>query len=271
MANPKKTILADPASPDRPLNSKNAYTPPPQTALTTTVKSDWKSSLTKSNSASIGLYAKFLALVLGAGVDASVNWAHETGNKYEFDKLETTFFDPMEAEAYLEEALRAPNVARFIEKSKLRKPVYVITGLKIVRGGKIKSSKDRARGGTLSVGLDGTALAAPVEVGPEFELQKGKGESVEWGSSDDFVFAYRLSRIKVKRRTGEMKEEEYVKGALYGLEGKKSAGDADAPSFEISGVEGDSVFPAEFGDVAFEAEDDEDEGACVGIALQKAG
>ena len=166
--------------------------------------------------------------------------------------------------------MKAPNVKRYIERSKIRKPVYIISGLKIVRGGKIKSSKTRGHGGTLSVGIDGTALAAPVEVGPEFEVQRAKGEDVEWGGSDDFVFAYRLSRIKVKRKTGEVKEEKYVKGALYELKPDEDGNtiQEESPIFEFEKLEGDEVIAGEFEEELVHVQDD-DEGDCVCVVPER--
>ncbi|KAF2466866.1 uncharacterized protein BDR25DRAFT_376386 [Lindgomyces ingoldianus] len=281
MANPKKTyfltpsfdyppppigpirlgnILIDPTLPDRPLNPGSALIPPPAEALITTVKSEWKSTLSKSNKASIGLYAKFLDLILGAGADASTNWERGKGEEYAFDRLETTFFDPATLNGYLESAVKAPNVGRYVEKSRLRKPVYIITGLKIVRGAKAKSSKKSGHGGTLSVGLDGAAMAAPVEAGPELGIQSESEEGVKWSASDDFVFAYRVSKVKMKKRNGEVKEEEYTKGALYGLPSDESK--ESSAVFDVDTVEGDEAVAAEFGGDEIATVVDED-GECV--------
>lgn len=259
-------ILSDPASPDRPLNPGKTIVPPPEDGITTTVKTDWKSELSKMNSASVGLYAKFLELVVGAGVDAAVNWDHKNTDEYSFARLETTYFNPLEVSEYLTESLKTPNVKAHIEKGWARKrPVYIITGLKVVRGGKLKSSKTRGHGGTLSVGLDGTALAVPVDVGPELEVQREKGHKVSWSTSDDFVFAYRLSRLKLKRKTEEMEEEEYNKGALYELVEDRD-GQKVAVSFEVDKLENDDAVAGEYGDEELvEVEDEDGENAYVVI------
>ncbi|KAF2728651.1 hypothetical protein EJ04DRAFT_476989 [Polyplosphaeria fusca] len=282
MANPKKTyfltpsfdyppppkgpirlgnLLADPSSPDRPLNAGQAHLAPPPESVITTTKTDWKSELSKSNTTSIGLYAKALDIIIGAGADVAVNWNRENKEQYGFDSLDTTFFNPVEISAYLNEALKAPGVVAHVQKSWMRRsPVYVITGLKVVRGGKIKSSTTRGHGGKLSVGLDGSALLAPVEVGPEVEGQTERGQNVEWGASDDFVFAYRVSRLKL-RKGGEMKEAEYNKGALYELredrDGKLSVEDA---TFEIQNVEDDEAVADEYDEEELVDVEDGDEG-----------
>jgi hypothetical protein len=261
------SILSDPSAPDHPLASSSAS--PPASCITTTTKTDWKSTLNKSNSASIGLYAKFLDTVLGAGADASVNWDRGDGNEYAFDRLETMWFDVHDGEgrAWLNEALEGDGVKAFLAKRRglMHPPVYIVTGLKVVRGGKIKSSKTRGRGGALSVGLDGTGVAVPVEAGPEFEVQRSREEGVEWGGSDDFVFAYRVSRVKVKKRSGEVVEEGYTKGALFGLKEDKDGNVVvGGGGFEIDEVEGDAAIAEEFGEEELvDVEDDEEECVCM--------
>jgi hypothetical protein len=259
-------ILSDPASPDRPLNPGKIIVSPPEDAVTMTVKTDWKSELSKMNSASVGLYAKFLELVVGVGVDAAVNWDHKNADEYSFARLETIYFNPLEVSEYLTESLEAPNVKAYIEKGwARRRPVYIITGLKVVRGGKLKSSKTRGHGGTLSVGVDGTALTVPVDAGPELEVQREKGYEVSWSTSDDFVFAYRLSRLKLKRKTQEAEEEEYNKGALYELI-ENQDGQEVAVAFEVDRLEDDDAVAGEYDDEELaEVEDDDGENAYVVI------
>lgn len=136
-----------------------------------------------------------------------------------------------------------------------------------MRRGKVKSSKKRGHGGSLSVGLDGTAVAMPVEAGPEFEIYKERGEDAEWGASDGFVFAYRVSRIKLKRRTGEVKEEEYTKGgALYGLKESlnRDADQEEGVRFEMDDIEGDDAVAREFSEEELiNAADDYEECICI--------
>ncbi|KAF2184490.1 hypothetical protein K469DRAFT_751064 [Zopfia rhizophila CBS 207.26] len=118
----------------------------------------------------------------------------------------------------------------------------------------------------VGVGMDGTALAAPVEVGPELEVQKEKGEGVGWSTSDDFVFAYRVSRLKVKGKTGEVREEEHTKEGLYGLpeDEEKESGEI----FNIEKLEGDEAVAGEFGDEGLANVEDEDEDECVCVLPQ---
>jgi len=55
---------------------------------------------------------------------------------------------------------------------------------------------------------------APVSVGPEGEIKWGGKEETSFKDADDFVFAFRLREIKVKK-TGEVTHKPKLKGALF--------------------------------------------------------
>ena len=89
------------------------------------------------------------------------------------------------------------------------------------------------------------------------ELSREKSDGVSWGSSDDFMFAYRLSKLTVKRRAKEVKEQEYTKGALY-----ETAEDVAAPKevgYELDTVELDEDVAASLLANGVEVSDEEGE------------
>lgn len=67
-----------------------------------------------------------------------------------FDRIETTHFFP--EETYFRKCTEAVAVHQFQEKSRHRKPVYVITGVKAVKGARAASLKDSSFGGGLQRG-----------------------------------------------------------------------------------------------------------------------
>ena len=162
--------------------------------------------------------------------------------------------------SWLDDAITATAVKNYLGKRSgfTKPPLYVVTGLKIVRGGKVNSAKLRGHGAVVSAGLDGTGIAVPVEAGPEVAVRQQKQEDVEW-SGDDFVFAYRVSRLKVSSRTRQVREEEYTRGALFGLE-RNDAGNAQDKTYRIVEVEGDEAMAEEFeSDELLSVKDDDDE------------
>ena len=114
---------------------------------------------------------------------------------------------------------------RYLDKSRYRKPVYIITGLKTVTGAKAKSLKSRAVGGNLGVEVDGTIWSGgtvPIGGGPGVEGITEKKEGTTWEGSSDFVFAFRVRKVSVEKDTGTAKEDEdYKTGAMLGNEIKK--------------------------------------------------
>ncbi|KAF1970552.1 hypothetical protein BU23DRAFT_432016, partial [Bimuria novae-zelandiae CBS 107.79] len=156
-------ILADPTTPDRPLNPKHTLASLPTDVVITTSTTSWRSK----HSVSVGLYAEFPELIVGAGADASVNWARGSRNQYSFKRLDTAYLVPSTITEYLNNALKIPNVKHYLDKGIMRKSLYVVTGLKIAIGGEADTTISREHGGALSLGLDGSAFAAPVQVGPE--------------------------------------------------------------------------------------------------------
>lgn len=109
---------------------------------------------------------------------------------------------------------------RFLQISRYRKPIYIITGLKIVTGAEVKTQKSSVLGGTLALEVDGTVWSGgtvPISVGPGVEGKLGKETSMKWEGSSDFVFAFRVSKVFVQKKTGQvLNEEEYQKGAMLG-------------------------------------------------------
>lgn len=152
-----------------------------------------------------------------------------------FECLETTQFIP--TKPYLQACVESDNVRQFLETSWFRKPVYVITGIKVVRGAQANTQKSRGVTGTLGVEVDGTLVTSgvvPVSGGPELEASVSKKSKASWAGSSDFVFAFRVSKVWVDRMTGQVeREEEYLKGAMLGEEQEE----VKRPELSISKVE----------------------------------
>lgn len=149
--------------------------------------------------------------------------------------MDTTQFVPKED--YVQKCIEAVPVRRYLDRSRYRKPVYIITGLKTVTGAKAKSHKSRAIGGNLGFEVDGTIWSGgtvPVGGGPEIEGRAKKKERTTWEGSSDFVLAFRVRKVSVKRSTGAVTEEEdYQKGAMLGIEPEK----IDVPELSIAAEE----------------------------------
>ena len=122
-------------------------------------------------------------------------------------------------------------MARFLEKSRYRKPVYIITGLKTAKGVQAKTLSTRSAGTGLKAEANGLLLADPVTVGPTVSGDRTGSQSMAWESGSDFVFAFRVRKVVVKKKTGGVKaDENYIRGAMLD---KESDPGSDELGFEV--------------------------------------
>lgn len=154
--------------------------------------------------------------------------------------MDTTQFIP--TEEYLKRSVDGTAVRRFLETSRYHKPVYVITGIKIVSGAQGATKTSKSVDGSVGAQVDGTVLSGgmvPVGGGPEVRRGKATKNAVSWEGSSDFVFAYKLSEVRVSK-SGEVKRErEYTKGALYEDATKKP----EADPLDVALVDGPTAQP----------------------------
>jgi hypothetical protein len=206
------SIVTDPRNPSRSLTKENDTTPK-TTSIYTSYKEGYSVKRSQMREGKVGIWASFLATILGIGANAEASRNHETDEVYNCDRLETEYFQP--DDAYIFQALQVLRVKSYIEKSWFEKPVYMITGLKIARGAIAESGEGKALGWTAKASVDGTSLGIPVSGGPKLEGKIENKEQISWKGSSDFVFAYQVIKIKSKRKDLTFKEEAYNKGALY--------------------------------------------------------
>ena len=80
------------------------------------------------------------------------------------------------------------------------------------------TTSSRAIEGIVGVQADGTILSGgivPVGGGPGVRRRKETKNAVSWKGSTDFVFAFKVSEVRVSK-LGELKcERDYTKGALF--------------------------------------------------------
>lgn len=223
-------IITSPLKAAQPLNFSSRKEPKQdELILSDKVGTQWTRE--KQRDGKYGVWTTFLSF-LGLGVDASISHNSGLEDDYAFDRIDTVEFFP--TETYLVESMRDPEVIKFIEMSRLRRSIYMIVGIKTVTGAKAKTSRASGLGGQLKVSLDGTLTGAPVSLGPEVEANTKGREGFAFEGSSDFVFAFRVRKIKLTRK-GEMRgHDDHTKGALFDAE--IVAVDRSMP-FEIQGLE----------------------------------
>ncbi|KAF9875113.1 hypothetical protein CkaCkLH20_07379 [Colletotrichum karsti] len=209
-------VITSVKKPHRPLF---CVPPPGDSDVSTTEKKSVQYTKEKLRSGRFSILTKFLS-ILGLGVDIGAEIDNSDEERFIFKTLETTQFTP--SAQYVQKSIESDNVRRFLQNARYRKPVYIITGVKIVRGAEANTSRSRGLGGTFAVEVDGTLLsggAVPIGGGPGTEGRVGNKTATSWEGSSDFVFAFRVSKVFVGEKTGQVtSEEEYRKGAMLGDE-----------------------------------------------------
>lgn len=92
-------------------------------------------------------------------------------------------------------------------------------------------------GGAVGVEVDATIWtggAVPIGGGPGVEGEVGNKVSTKWEGSSDFVFAFRVSKVRVGEATGQVQsEKEHREGAMLEREYTKPK----VPELSVLGVE----------------------------------
>ncbi|KAF4586003.1 hypothetical protein GQ602_005308 [Ophiocordyceps camponoti-floridani] len=230
-------IIISPRRPGQALNGQSA----PQVAdvCPPTTKTNVTWSLDKLRSGQYGLWAEFLSFAAGLG--AGVTHRDEVGRRFTFESIETIEFSP--SVDFLQRTLAcSPAATGYLNRCRLRKHIYIITAVKIAHGasGSTVASKSFRAEFQASTGVNTTQT----NFGPRVDGQKKLGRTDAFSGSSPFVFAFRLRRIVVSR-SGEVSQDEYTKGAMYGQERAKLRD----IGLVVKGVEEQDALAEDFQDV----------------------
>jgi hypothetical protein len=202
---------------------------PDEIEINHTYKGSWTIDLGRESHVKAGLWAKIAQLPITA--DARAHWDNVEDGAYKVPTMETYSIEP--TPAYVKASVADVSA----EISKSGDNLYMITGVKIARGGEGLNKESRNFGVGSSVAVSAAVgTRVPVDVGGQFSYSKGDHHHQGFGSTGDFVFAYRIREIFYKR--GVLKTKEYNKGAVLG-EDMISDGKADTekPRFIIENAE----------------------------------
>ncbi|KAE8133633.1 hypothetical protein BDV38DRAFT_257798 [Aspergillus pseudotamarii] len=213
------SIILSPSAPQYPLNRESviavADASPP------VVETDWKKTVSTEKGLGLGVYAQFLQLATGGlslGPEVNVEHSKKRANTFAFDTVTTLAFEP--TQDYVEEAVKAPAVQAWLreprQKFAIVSELFIITGMKIVKGAKIRYSTSQSTTVKGNLGINVTALGTTF--GPKGHWTSTNDDATESNSESEFVFAFRVKRLRFGRR---LKLEGYNKGAFMTVGGKK--------------------------------------------------
>lgn len=205
-------MIKDPGNPQSKI-PKSGIIPIPPPAPYDGIKTDWQTTLEQVRSGRIGLWAKCMQLIQGG---LSFNQLKSSVENHSFDILETKYFLP--DDDYLAQALEDAGVQAYLHVNNWRKPVYLITGIKIARGASVSTESSKGRSAQAELKADATSVGAPVDVGPEAGWESEKKRGISYGGSTDYIFAYQLTRMTPKKGTKNSRNQVHVEGAVFGKE-----------------------------------------------------
>jgi hypothetical protein len=169
-------------------------------------KGCWTIDLGRESHGKFGFWGKMAQLAVTA--DSRTQWDSIEDGAYRVPTMDTYSIEP--TPAYVKASVASVSA----EILKSGDNLYMITGVKIARGGEGSTRESNNVSTDTKVGVDATAAVAPVDAGAQVSYSKGAHNGQGFGSTGDFVFAYRVREIFYKK--GVLQTKEYNKGAVLG-------------------------------------------------------
>lgn len=138
--------------------------------------------------------------------------------------------------SYVEAAMRHGDVPSTLKKWSFAKRVYMVTGIRVVRGATMSRSSEASTKFATSAQLTTNTGFDPVGVDAGISSSSSKGESV--GGISDFVFAYRLNEIRYR---GTVTHRPYRGGDVSSAEEHAQVpSEVSVDDFEVLGISEDA-------------------------------
>lgn len=173
----------------------------PRTATTT----EWSCRSTSSSFAEAGAFARVLDLLTA---EVSRSSAAGRAQTFEAARLETVFFEPGVDRDLGEKLVGIAEVRKHLSRIRWAGgSAYLITGLKIARSPGTFTTESTSRAdiaAKLEAAVDGGQVPGGVQLGVDFARGRDAGVDEEGVPSEDYVFAYRMSKIYVTWLTGKV-------------------------------------------------------------------
>ncbi|KAK6524400.1 hypothetical protein TWF281_011308 [Arthrobotrys megalospora] len=178
----------------------------------------YNDSITDNAGLGGGIFGEFLKYIFGVGGSAAALASKTEKLEVVCEKLETKYFEP--SPEYLRHALTEAlkdGVTSDYMISRLfgsRRKMFMITGIKTVEGVKISTVVKKDVELQAGLGLDGTLAAAPLSLGPQFEVRKEGVRKTTITATGPLIIAYRVTEI-VRKIRGNVALKDVSHGALF--------------------------------------------------------
>ena len=184
------------------------------------VETDWKKTVSGHKGLALGVYAQFLQLATGGlPIGSEVDYEHSTttANTFAFDTVTTLAFEP--SQEYVGEAVKAPAVQAWLREPKqkfaLSSELFIVTGMKLVKGAKIIYSASQHTTAKGNLGINVPSLSTTF--GPKGQWTSMNDDETEYNRASEFVFAFRVKKLVFGRG---LKLKEHNRGAFIAISSK---------------------------------------------------
>lgn len=193
----------------RPLNSKNRIEVPMEDRQPPSEQLEFEKSRKQLNEWSCGISARVLS-ILGVGCDLETSYSKESGDIIRVRCLRTEAFQP--TDTYIRQTLDLATIRTFLESSKYRHPLYMVTGLKIAEGASITTIGKSSVGVRLNLAFGLPGL--PVDGGPLFGVLNEGQDAESFQQESRFILALQIEKIRARAKS--VTHTQYLKGGLFG-------------------------------------------------------
>jgi hypothetical protein len=196
--------------------SRALFVPSPPHSIGSKISSpapskDVKGIVKQSGAWSAGFFATFVRIItFGAAANASSN--SSTDITFTCEKMESRWFTP--SSDYVQQASENRAVAQYLNICGPKTSVFMITGVKIVRGARITTVDDSGLGLQAHLGVE--IPAAETTIGPKASKKKKELVRVARDVPGPVVFAYEVDRIW-RNNQGDAESARHTKGAMLGV------------------------------------------------------
>ncbi|KAK8197021.1 uncharacterized protein BKA78DRAFT_292239 [Phyllosticta capitalensis] len=184
----------------------------------------------KSTAAPLGIATSFLSFLSGVGVDFNTKWSQKYVYQLSAREMTTTSFLP--SPEFIESVAAQKVVQSFIRRKKFAS-LYMVVGVMVASGASPRKMTSVERNVGFHVNVDGTMIGAPAGVGPEVGFEQVKMSDVGSEETEDFVFAFRLRKLKIRKGEATLKMH-YKSGGLFDKDAGKEAADKEREEREKS-------------------------------------
>lgn len=200
----------------RPLNqSVESRLPIPKDQIYSDHKGGFEATRARLKSGVLGLWAQFIG-VDGIGAEASISAERSDKDMYKFASVDTEYFFP--SPSYVSECMELSEVQDYLKGYNYKKPVYLITGLKVAKGASVRLEKVTKVLAKAEVGLNNPG-GTNIQAGPRVEGTLENSLVSTFAESSDIVAG--IQCLKLYYKTGwlggekKLKEQLYTSGATF--------------------------------------------------------